>query len=341
MKMLENVKHPVDFIHAMNELIWNEKQIGVIYECFKHNVLIHVYGQNIYGRDQLMEEVVNLLAGFPDMKKKAEKIVWAVDGSSGFHVSERFTWTGHANGYTAYGAPNGAEVSVSGITNYYILNGTVAEVWHTEDRISIPEQMGIDLKDALGMITDAGEQIRFAEMTSGENVRLRSEFPPEEFGENNGRYSETEYLVRKNMHDIYNRRMLGQAKEYFHRDFVCHGPDRREIRADLSGYMQDKLAFLQAFPDLSLQVNDFYALYDPEKKQYDAACRFTMLGTHSGNGIFGTATGKRIYLPGIIHQTVKNGKVLEQWTCFDELALRCDLYAAGSYERAHKQETAG
>lgn len=340
MKMLENVKHPVDYIQSLNKLIWNEKQIGTIYECFKHNVLVHVYGRSIYGRDQLMEEVVDLMAGFPDMQRQSEKIIWAVDGKSGFHVSERFTWTGHAKGYTVYGAPSGAEVSVSGIANYYIHNGYIAEMWYTEDAIRIPGQLGIDLLDALEMLTDISGHASFSGRTSGENVRLNGEFPPEEFGENNGRFSDTEYFVRKNIHDIFNRRMLGQVREFFHRDFVYHGPNGREFQADADAYIQDKLSLLQAFPDLSVRVHDFYSLYDPEKKQYDTACRFTILGTHSGNGIFGRATGKRIYLPGITQQTVKNEKVTEQWTSFDELSLRCELYAAGADVRTREQEAA-
>lgn len=335
--MLKNFNKPVEFIHSVNELIWNQKQIGIIYECFKHNVLIHVYGRSIYGRDQLMEDVIDLLAGFPDLQRRTEEIIWAVDGKDGLYVSERWSWTGHAKGYTIYGEPTGKEVSCNGITNYYIHNGYIIEVWHTEDAISIPGQMEIKEDDAVKHLLDSGRYPFFSNPTSGENVRLKGEFPPEDFGENNGRFSDIEYLVRKNMYDIYNRRMFGMIKNWFHQEFAYHGPNGREIVQDADLYVQDKLALFQVFPDLCIQMNDFYYLFDTERKQYYVAYRWTIIGTHYGRGMYGSATGKRIYLPGITHQVIKDDKVLEEWTSYDELSLKCELFAANYFREQHEK----
>lgn len=340
--MLNNFNNPVEFVNSLNDQIWNQKQIGTIYDCFKHNVLVHVYGRTIYGRDQVMEDVIDLLAGFPDMERKSDQFIWALDGKNGYYVSERWSWTAHAKGYTVYGAPSGKKVSCFGITNYYIYNGYVVEMWYTEDSISIPGQLQIEEEEAIKLLLDLNVYPSYSGVTSGENVRLQGEFPPEEFGENNGRFRDVEYLVRMNVYNIYNRRMLGTINDYLRQEFVYHGPNGREIIKDRELYIQDRLSVLQAFPDLSLQVHDFYAIFDTEREQQYVAYRWTMTGTHGGKGVYRKAAGKRIYLPGITHLVLEDDKVLEQWTSFDELALKCELYAAVNMrKKQEEQETQG
>lgn len=46
-------------------------------------------------------------------------------------------------------------------------------------------------------------------------ISLIRQFPPEAFGENNGRFLEIEYLVRKNYHDIFNMRRFQRFKENY------------------------------------------------------------------------------------------------------------------------------
>ncbi|MBV5349678.1 ester cyclase, partial [bacterium] len=54
--------------------------------------------------------------------------------------------------------------------------------------------------------------------------------------------------------------------------------------------------------------------------------RWTFTGTHTGYGIYGEPSGKPVKIMGISHFTVQSGRIVEEWTMFDELNVLCQLY---------------
>jgi predicted ester cyclase len=82
---------------------------------------------------------------------------------------------------------------------------------------------------------------------------------------------------------------------------------------------------MAAFSDLALTVDHVCWLGDMNKGS--VATRWYIQGTHDGPGWYGTPTGKRIFLLGITHQEVVEGRIVQEWTCFDEFALLKQLYA--------------
>jgi len=89
--------------------------------------------------------------------------------------------------------------------------------------------------------------------------------------------------------------------------------------------IQFVINWLACFPDGSMSFDHFCALGSDEQG-YRTALRWTFTGTHRGQGIYGTPTGKAVRIMGITHQHVQNGKFVEEWTVFDELNILCQLY---------------
>jgi predicted ester cyclase len=85
------------------------------------------------------------------------------------------------------------------------------------------------------------------------------------------------------------------------------------------------LSLLSPFPDMMISVDHFCVIGD-EKAGYRAATRWTMQGTHTGPGVYGKATGKRINIIGVTQQLVQNERITREWTLFDEFALLKQLY---------------
>ena len=46
-----------------------------------------------------------------------------------------------------------------------------------------------------------------------------------------------------------------------------------------------------------------------------------MLGTHKGPGVYGEPTGRPVEVMDITHHLLEEGRFVEEWTVFDELAL--------------------
>ena len=53
--------------------------------------------------------------------------------------------------------------------------------------------------------------------------------------------------------------------------------------------------------------------------------RWTVTGTHSGDSLFGFATGAQVRFMSISHAHLHQGRIFFEWTLIDELALMAQL----------------
>ena len=53
----------------------------------------------------------------------------------------------------------------------------------------------------------------------------------------------------------------------------------------------------------------------------DVAVRWSLAGTHTGPGLHGAASGNPVYLLAVTHWRICDGKIVEEWTVYDEIAL--------------------
>jgi steroid delta-isomerase-like uncharacterized protein len=123
---------------------------------------------------------------------------------------------------------------------------------------------------------------------------------------------ENKDLARRSW-EIANQRNPDLIEEFYAPDMVWHEPDR-----DLRGYEQAKQyvgTYLQAFPDISVTVEDVLA--DGDK----VVSRYTIRGTHQGETEeFGPPTGRQIELGGITIHRFEGGKIVEEWEAYDNLS---------------------
>ena len=121
-------------------------------------------------------------------------------------------------------------------------------------------------------------------------------------------------LVRSGWEGVVNDKNLDTLEEVYAPDFVWHEPDQ-EIR----GYEQGKQfasTFFEAFPDLSITVDDVLAEGD------QVVIRYTFRGTHQGETEdFGPPTGRQIVLEGITIHRFEGDKIVETWERYDNLSV--------------------
>ena len=82
-------------------------------------------------------------------------------------------------------------------------------------------------------------------------------------------------------------------------------------------------AILRHFPRERLRASRWPSVVPPLAALNLAVCAAGALAFH---GIYGAPTGKRVRIPGITHQHVRDGRFVAEWTVFDELALMAQLY---------------
>ncbi len=120
-------------------------------------------------------------------------------------------------------------------------------------------------------------------------------------------------LFRDVVEHVWHRGDLTFIDEAYHPAYVANVP-RRGFQ-DLDAFRQYVGEVRTAFPDIRLYVEDQVAEGDL------LACRYRVVGTHTGPLMGLPATGQPIDVPGITMERLSGGRFAESWTCWDVIGL--------------------
>jgi len=120
-------------------------------------------------------------------------------------------------------------------------------------------------------------------------------------------------IIRRLYEDVFNQRNLALVDELCTTTHVFHNPPttlhgREEFKQLLSLY-------ITAFPDARFTVEDQIVEGDR------VASRYTFRGSHQGELMGISPTGKQVTVTGIIINRLLNAKVEEGWLNFDALGM--------------------
>jgi steroid delta-isomerase-like uncharacterized protein len=116
-----------------------------------------------------------------------------------------------------------------------------------------------------------------------------------------------------------NRGDIAVADETFAPDCVIHITGSPDPNLSVAGFKQMVTGLLTAFPDLHFTIEDQIVTGDK------VGTRWTAEGTNTG--AFGEVppTGRRVHVDGLILDRVTNGRVVERWEQWDQMAMMRQL----------------
>jgi steroid delta-isomerase-like uncharacterized protein len=119
--------------------------------------------------------------------------------------------------------------------------------------------------------------------------------------------------------EIFNQGKFQVADEIYAPDFQNHGLHRSvDLKTDQEAVHAEK----KAFPDLRMSVQEIIAEGDK------VAVLWTFQGTHSRSGYEGLpATGTRVQVRGITIWRIVDGRILEEWSSFDETGAYIRIFS--------------
>jgi steroid delta-isomerase-like uncharacterized protein len=135
--------------------------------------------------------------------------------------------------------------------------------------------------------------------------------------------SEENKAVIRRLFEESDNRKGDLPDDLFAPDYVFHFPGSPEP-LELQGHVRIARMLYVAFPDLRYRVEEQVAEGDK------VASRFTMHGTHEGEYIGISPTGKQVAATGISIDRIAGGKIVEQWNNFDQLGMMQQLGAVPS-----------
>jgi len=313
----------VDYIVRCTHKIWEEHGIGLIYTHYNHNAIVHTAYGTTHGVEPVVKSTLQAQAAFTNRLALADDVIWCGNDEDGFYSSHRVTSVGLNTGYSTYGAPTGRRVVRHGFAECFVRENRIIEEWLVRDEVGVLRQLGLDPKQYVAELAQSGKYAWMKHEPRGEIERVQGQLPPPIWEPKQSEDFDVEDFVRRAYHEIWNWRLLNKVNDYYVKNHIAHLTGERELygRAAIGYFINCMLAM---FPDAAMEI-DHFAVVGDEKKGYRVAIRWTFQGTHEGNGVYGKPTGKPVQFFGVSHHHIKDGKFVQEWTLFDEVALMLQL----------------
>ena len=121
--------------------------------------------------------------------------------------------------------------------------------------------------------------------------------------------------------EFVNRGDASALDDLIHSDYVYRSPGE-ELRGS-DGLAALFAGYRSAFPDFALQIDDLVVTDDA------TVMSFTLTGTHRGDLLGISATGRRVNVNGMVRSRFRDGKITEDWEILDQFSLFEQLGVVG------------
>ena len=314
----------VDYIVRITHRIWEEKDIGYIYDTYSHDCAVWDDFGLQYGREKIVADTIQMNNAFPDIRIVADEVIWAGDDGVGFHTSHRTRIFGTNTGYSRYGAPTGRRVQFWCLANCVVRDNEIFHEHVVYDTVALLQQLRFNPADVARQVMEAGCENplppNFAgadfKRTKGQSKPATLAFPKLPTEDPGG-------FARAALHTIWNRRNLSAIETVYSPHVLVQATAGRTYHG--TGQLQSLvLSMLAMFPDLQLSVDDAYWMGNTSQGVL-LAIRWSMSGTHSGPGRYGPPTGRNVNIWGISHWILDDKQVQKEWFMFNEFGLLLQL----------------
>lgn len=314
----------IDYIIRITHQIWEEKNIGYVYDTYSHDCMVWGELGLAAGRDLVVQHVIEQSNAFPDMRILADEVIWVGDDQVGFHTSHRSQIIGTNTGYSAHGAPTGKRIQFLCMANCVTRDNEIFYEHVAYDTCFLLKQLGFDaVETARRAGASFGDHALPSDYLASEPSRTTGQSKPAKLAIPTTIKDGPEEFVRAAMQTIWNRRNLAAVDQVYHPGIVSEATGGRVFNGtgQLRSFMLSQLAM---FPDMLHSVDDLYWMGNNEDG-FLVAMRWSMLGSHRGMGRYGEPTGREVNLWGITHWVIENGRVTKEWTTFNEFGVLAQI----------------
>ena len=302
-----------DYILKITFQIWENRDVESIMQYYAENIPVRSPSGVIYGPEAVVKATKATLNEFPDRQLLGEDVIWIGDEENGFLSSHRIlSKATHQNDGT-YGPATGKKLVYRVIADCACRNNQVYDEWLVRDQGSIVRQIGIDPKTfaANQIQSEGGSEKCNIPFNASTNIESKYVAPPQtsfDTGEDYG------YILSNIMDNNSNIFQEGYDRAV-----------RQEQTGGLTGYGRDDVEkfwmnLRSSFPDAKFTLEHCANLQE-NKQTNKSAIRWSLIGKHSGSGLFGTPTQAEVYIMGINHAEFSSKGIKNEWVLFDETAV--------------------
>ncbi len=138
-------------------------------------------------------------------------------------------------------------------------------------------------------------------------------------------FMENEAIVRRLYEEVWNKRRVELVDELISPSHALHDNHFPDSGVGPEAYKRQVARFVTSFPDLRFTVEDMVAENDK------VAVSWTISGTHKGELLGISPTGKKVSIEGITINHIANGKIMDSYVSADYLGLLQQLGVAPAF----------
>ena len=302
-----------DYILKITYQIWENKDVESIMEYYAENIPVRSPSGVTYGPEAVVRATKATLHEFPDRQLLGEDVIWISDENSGYLSSHRILTKATHMKDGVYGKASGKKLTYRVIADCACKNNQVYDEWLVRDQGAIVRQLGIDPKEyAANLIENEGGPDK-AVTPYDQHTPFKSTYIAPILNDFNSGNNYAEIL----------KSIMGDSKQTVEKNY-----DRAIQQFQPGGLIKNGIDEVTrfwvnlktAFPDSIFNVEhiSFIEEKDQPKK---VAIRWSLVGNHNGNGIFGSPSGANVYVMGINHAEFGPRGIKNEWILFDETMI--------------------
>ncbi len=315
-----------DYIVKITKEIWEDRGLATLNNYYGPEIPMRFPSGLVTGNAGVIDGTMATLAEFPDRQLLAEDVIWSGNDDDRFLSSHRILTTGTHSGYGAFGAPTGRRFEVRTIADCAARNNVIDDEWLIRDVGGIACQLGFDPSDFAQMqIANEG----------GPSSATRPFHPRDDVqGPYTGRGNDNPWGAR--LADILTRIM---QKDFAVIPALYDRAVRTEHPSATGGWSHgfaetSWMRLRSSFPTAKFEVHHIIGRDDPMMSPR-AAVRWSLTGTHSGQGRFGPPTGAEVHVMGITHAEFgpfgpDGAGLRREFTLWDDVAIWKQIHLHGA-----------
>lgn len=317
----------VDFPHyiiRITERIWHGREVELCLKWYAPDCAIHTLAGPIMGAQTVVDNTWATLAAFPDRRLDGDNVIWSDEGGGSFLSSHLITSKMTNLGDSDFGPATGKRVLVRTIADCLCRDNRIVEEWLVRDNLALVEQLGFDpyAVAARQAAADTGRGRSLVDVLApyhAETLAARDAAP------HTAAAHVAVDLLRAAWQDGDQARALALS------DFrlgawvpggrFLYGPDqlaewRCPIRAAFGTRARLRIEHIAEVPYLG--------------EACDVAVRWSLAGWHEGEGRYGAPTGTPLLIMAVSHLRVMGGRVREEVTIWDDIAVLRQIAGSAS-----------
>ncbi len=308
----------VDYIYRITHRIWVDRALGMIYDYYDHVSMVYTP----YGVTRTVEEVVAstaaMINAFPDRESHFLNVAWSGDDAQGFYTSHLGFSRMTNRGPTIYGPATHRTVVIRTVADCISLNNQIHTEWLVRDNGAMVRQLGFDRHEVARKLAAVAPADTSPESPT---PRMYGQQPPQRLD----LPSETaEQFMRHFFHDVWNRRRLDRLIEVYAPGAIAHSGGGR-VAVGVRNISALVIAILTAIPDAVMQVE--HVCWSEETDGVIVAVRWRLEGSTQAGGLLGDVPrGRPVAMIGMSHFRFDAGRIVEEWTLFDEVGVLVQAY---------------